>query len=84
MNLRTVTGATIRLGKYGGLWLDYVLPCGNDWIAEIKLMNVGRRQTPNRARVFVSENPGVATLMNLAHQRGELSIRTLQHAGCAA
>ena len=76
MNIRTVTGATIRLGKYGGLWLDYVLPCGNDWIAEIKLVDVGRRKTPSREQVFVSQNPGVATRINLAHQRGDLAIQS--------
>jgi hypothetical protein len=75
MKIRTVIGANIKLGRYGGYYLAYVMPCGRDWIAEIKIMDVGRPRTPNRARVYVSENPGVATLMNLAHERGQLDIK---------
>ena len=75
MKIRTVTGSTINLGGAGVVWLKYVIPCGRDWIAEIKIINVGRTKTPDRARVFVSQNPGVAVLMNLAHSRGELEIK---------
>jgi hypothetical protein len=78
MKIRTVTGATIRLSKHSALWLDYVIPCGRDWVAEVKLIDVGRPRNPSHARVFTSENLGVATLMSLAHQRGQLKIRTLQ------
>jgi len=84
MRIRTVTGATIKLGRYGGLWLNYVMPCGHDWVAEIRIIDVGRPQTPKRARVFVSQNPGVATLMGLAHSRGELEIKSDRCPGCAA
>lgn len=75
MIIRTVTDSTIKLSGTGAVWLKYVIPCGRDWIAEIKICNAGRTKTPDRARVFVSQNPGVAELMNLAHNRGELEIR---------
>jgi hypothetical protein len=66
MQIRTVTSATLKLGRYGGLWLNYVMPCGHGWIAEIGIIDVGRPQTPKRARGLVSQNPGVATLMRKA------------------
>jgi hypothetical protein len=59
------------------LWLRYVIPCGRDWIAEIRIIDAGKPKTPNRARVFVSQNPGVATLMSLAHGRGALEIKSV-------
>jgi hypothetical protein len=77
MKIRTVTGAILKLGAHGGLWLRYVIPCGRDWVAEIQIIDVGRPKTPKSARVFVSENPGVATLMNLAHSRGKLEIKSV-------
>ena len=76
MKLRTITGSTIKLGRFGGLWLKYVIPCGRDWVAEIRIIDAGHRRTPSRARVFVSQNPGVAMLMSLAHGRGELEIKS--------
>ena len=76
MKIRTVTGSTIKLGRFGGLWLRYVIPCGRDWIAEITIFDAGKPKTPNRARVFVSQNPGVATLMSLADSRGALEIKS--------
>ena len=76
MKIRTITGSTIKLGRHGVLWLRYVIPCGRDWIAEIKIIDAGKPKTPNRARVFASQNPGVATLMSLAHSRGELEIKS--------
>ena len=75
MKIRTVTGSTISLGKCGGLWLKYVIPSGDDWIAEIRIISGNRRQVPPRARLFVSQNPGVARLMSLAHERGALEIK---------
>lgn len=76
MKIRTVTGSTISLGKGGGLWLKYVIPCGDDWIAEIRIISGDHCQVPPRARVFVSQNPGVATLVSLAHERGKLEIKS--------
>ena len=84
MKIRTVTGSTIKFGRFGGLWLHYVIPCGRDWIAEIRIIDAGLRPTPNRARVFVSQNPGVAMLMRLAHSRGELEIKSDRCTTCAA
>ncbi len=30
MKIRTITGSTIKIDGYGGLWLRYVIPCGRD------------------------------------------------------
>ncbi len=76
MKIHTVTGSLIKLGKAGGLWLQYVIPCGHDWIAEIRIIDAGKPKTPTRARVFVSQNPGVAMLIGLAHDRGELAMKS--------
>jgi hypothetical protein len=84
MKIRTVTSSTIKLSRFGGLWLQFVIPCGRDWVAEIRIIDVGHRQIPNRARVLVSQNPGVAMLMSLAHSRGELEIKSDRCSGWAA
>ncbi len=77
MKIRTVTGASINLSEFSVLWLRYVIPCGQDWIAEVQLCDIARPKNPRGARVFVSQNPGVAILMNLAHSRGELQIKSI-------
>jgi len=58
-----------------GLLCNNVMECGRDWVAEIRIVDGGNSETPKRAPVFVSENPDVALLMNLAHSRRELEIK---------
>jgi len=74
MKVKTVTGESIRLSGLDCLTLQFVIPCGQDYIAEVQLYSGNRSETSRRARVFVSENPGVATLMDLAIRSGDLKI----------
>ncbi len=60
------------------LTLSYVIECCTDWIAEVKFVDGKNRKNNRRARVFVSKNPGVATLMELASERGTLEIKSLR------
>jgi len=78
MNVQTVTGEVIKLSRWAGLSLHYVMECGTDWIAEVKFVDGSRPENNRRARVFVSKNPGVAQLMALAWERGALEIKTLR------
>lgn len=78
MKVHTVTGEVIRLSRWSGLWLNYVIECGTDWIAEIKTVDGAKRANNRRARVFVSQNPGVARLMELAWARRALEIKSLR------
>ena len=75
MKIETVTGEIIRLSKYSGLSLNYVVECGRDWVADVKLVDGAKPENNRCARVFVSKHAGVATLMELAHARGQLAIK---------
>jgi hypothetical protein len=81
MKVQTVTGEVIKLSRWAGLSLDYVIECGTDWVAEVKIVDGAKRANNRRARVFVSQNPGVAQLMELAWARGALEIKSLRM-GC--
>lgn len=71
MKVQTVTGEVIKLSRWAGLSLDYVIECGTDWVAEVKIVDGAKRANNRRARVFVSQNPGVAQLMELGWARGD-------------
>lgn len=75
MVLRTVTGETVQLSKWGGYSLNFVVACGKDWIADVSICDGAKPKNNRRARVFVSQNEGVASLMSLAHERGQLCIK---------
>lgn len=81
MKVHTVTGEVIKLSRWAGLSLNYVIECGKDWIADVKIVDGVKRANNRRARVFVSQNPGVAQLMELAWARGALEIKSF-HTGC--
>lgn len=81
MKVQTVTGEVIKLSRWAGLSLNYVVECGKDWIAEVKIVDGAKRANNRRARVFVSQNPSVAQLMELAWARGALEIKSLRM-GC--
>ena len=76
MKLQTVTGEIIKLSKWSGYSLNYVIECGKDWIADVSICDGGKpTNTRRHARVFASQNSGVENLMALAHARGELVIK---------
>lgn len=75
MKIETVTGEMIKLSRWAGVSLSYVIECGRDWIAEIKIVDGAKLENNRRARVFVSKNPGVRQLMELAWERGALEIK---------
>lgn len=77
VKIETVTGESIRLGRYSGYSLNFVIQCGADWIAEVQIADGTKPANNRRARVFASKNPGVQMLMELAHARGELPIKTI-------
>ncbi len=74
MTITTVSGKEIKLSKCSGYSLNYVIQCGKDWIADISMLDGKIAKNNKKARVFVSQNSGVATLMSLAMNRGELKI----------
>ena len=78
MKVETVTGEVIKLSRWGGLCLNYVIECGHDWIADVQITDVARPKNNRSARVFVSKNSGVRRLMELAWEREALKIKTLQ------
>lgn len=75
MKLETVTGENIELSDCAGYCLNFVVQCGQDWIAEISIHDGKFEKNHRSARVYVSKNPGVHNLMALAHERGELRIK---------
>ena len=77
MKLTTVTGETIKLSKWAGYSLNYVMECGSDWIADISITDGAKPENYRKVRVFVSKNPGVENLMRLAHSRGDLVIKAV-------
>lgn len=77
MNLHTVTGETIKLSKWSSYCLNYVIECGRDWIGDVSIADGGVAKNNRKVRVFVSENSGVKDLMELAHSRKELVIKTV-------
>jgi hypothetical protein len=77
MKLQTVTGETIKLSKWGCYSLNYVIECGRDWVGDVSICDGAVAANHRKARVFVSENPGVKNLMELAYSRNELVIKTV-------
>jgi hypothetical protein len=78
MKVQTVTGEVIKLSRWAGVSLIYVIECGRDWVAEVKIVDGAKRVNNRRARVFVSKNPGISRLMELAWARGALEIKSLR------
>lgn len=76
VKLKTVTGETILLSEWAGYSLDYVIECGQDWVADVSVTDGAKPENYRKARVFVSKNSGVSNLMRLAHERGELVIKS--------
>ena len=76
MKITTVTGEIIKLSRWAGCSLNYVIECGQDWVADVSVTDGARPQNYRKARVFVSKNSGVANLMRLAHERRELIIKS--------
>ena len=77
MKIQTVTGEVINLSRWAGVSLNYVIECGRDWIADVKIVDGAKRGNNRRARVFVSKNPGVRLLMELAWERRALEIKSV-------
>ena len=77
MKIRTVTGEVIKPSRWAGVSLNFVMECGKDWIADVKIVDGAKRANNRRARVFVSQNPGVRQLMELAWERRALKIKSL-------
>lgn len=77
MKLETVTGETIDLGEWAGYSLNFVTECGRDWVADVSVVDGANPQDNRKARVFASKNPGVQHLIQLAHERGELRIKSI-------
>ena len=77
MKIETVTGETIKLSKWAGYSLNYVMECGRDLVADISITDGSKPENHRKARVFASKNPGVANLIQLAHKRGALSIKSV-------
>jgi hypothetical protein len=75
MKIETVTGETIKLSRWAGYSLNYVLDCGRDLIADISITDGSKPENHRKARVFASKNLGVANLIRLAHERGALLIK---------
>jgi len=75
VKIHTVTGETIKLSRWSGCSLNYVMQCGNDWVADVSLVDGAVAGNNRHTRVFVSQNAGVKHLMGLAHSRGELVIK---------
>jgi hypothetical protein len=75
MKLQTVTGETIEMSEWSGYSLNFVVDCGQDWIADVSICDGAKPANNRHARVFVSQNKGVENLMALAHARGELAIK---------
>lgn len=75
MKIQTVTGETVKLSRFSGLTLNFVSPCGHDWVADVSLMDGKIPKNNRRARVYVSKHPGVAVLMGLAMNRKQLLIK---------
>lgn len=80
MKVQTLTGEVIKLSRWAGLSLDYVIECGTDWVAEVKIVDGAKRANNRRARVFVSQ-VRCSQLMELAWARGALEIKSLRM-GC--
>lgn len=77
MKLEMVTGETIKLSKWAGYSLNYVIECGRDLVADINITDGSKPENCRKARVFVSKNPGVGNLIQLAAERGALSIKSV-------
>ena len=77
MQLESVTGEIIELSEWGGYSLNYVIECGQDWVADVSIADGEKPENARKARLFVSKNPGVQLLMQLAHERGELAIKSV-------
>ena len=77
MKLEMVTGETIKLSKWAGYSLNYVMECGRDLVADINITDAVKPENYRKARVFVSKNPGVANLIQLADERGALLIKSV-------
>jgi hypothetical protein len=76
VKLLTVTGEIIRLSRWAGCSLNYVIECGQDWVADVSLTDGVKPENHRKARVFASQNSGVANLMRLAHERRQLVIKS--------
>ncbi|HSA11572.1 MAG TPA: hypothetical protein P5205_14490 [Candidatus Paceibacterota bacterium] len=76
MQVTTVTGETIRFSRWGALALNHVIECGHDWVANVSVIDGKKQKNSRRVHVFVSRNPDVAHLMQLALQRHDLNIQS--------
>ena len=76
MKITTVTGEIIKLSRWAGCSLNYVIECGQDWVADVSVTDGARPENYRKARVFVSKNSGVANLMRLAQERRQLIIKS--------
>lgn len=76
VKITTVTGEIIKLSRWAGYSLNYVIECGQDWVADVSVVDGAKPENYRKARVFVSKNSGVANLMRLAHERRALVIKS--------
>ena len=74
MTLETVTGEHIRLSRYAGFHLQYAMDCGSDLIAQVCIVDAEIPANNRTARVYASRHEGVALLVHLARERGELKL----------